>query len=76
MKRYIYLDENKKVINIIPEFDKTFPDVPIQKRYSKDFLSKCIIVSDPLVEIEQHYIYHPEDNSFEKPVVEESTEVE
>jgi len=31
------------VTEVIPEYIPELPDVPIEERYSKDFLSKCIM---------------------------------
>lgn len=65
MKRYVYLSDENVVINIIFEFDDRFPNVPIHKRYSEEFLKKCVVVDDEEIEIQQHYIYNAETNSFE-----------
>ena len=45
MKHYIYIRDNI-AYEIIPEINEAFPDIPIEDRYSKDFLDKCVVVED------------------------------
>lgn len=42
---YVRLDDTI-VVEIIPDFDMEFPGVPIEKRYSKEFISKLIHIDD------------------------------
>lgn len=37
---------NGKVHEIIEEYNSVFPGVPIQERYSADFLLNCVAVND------------------------------
>lgn len=46
MKKYILLDKNNKVCEIINEKDENFPNVPIEQRYSDELLNSCVIVED------------------------------
>lgn len=39
MKKYIYLNNLGEVREFIDEFNPAFPDIPIEDRYSKDFLN-------------------------------------
>lgn len=41
MKKFAYVVDGKVNI-IIDEFNKDFPNVPLEERYSKDFLEKCV----------------------------------
>jgi hypothetical protein len=66
--KYVYI-EYDRVINIIPEWDSTFPDIPITERYSAEFLSRCIVV-DESVEVESGYLYNHETGVFTQPVIE------
>lgn len=43
--KYILLNRGITV-EIIPELDPIFPDVPIHQRYSAEFLDKCVSVED------------------------------
>lgn len=64
MKKYIYVKDGK-AFNILPEFDPIFPGVPIDQRYSPEFLSKCAIVDEDYP-VEQDWDYFPETNTFKK----------
>jgi hypothetical protein len=68
--KYIYLRGNI-THEIINDINPTFPDVPIEQRYSVDFLSKCITVEDS-VDVPIGYIY--ENGVFNPPVAEEPVE--
>ena len=63
MKKYCYIKDNI-VITIEPEFIDIFPDIPIEERYSKEFLENCIAVDED-VEVQTGMIY--EDDIFEFP---------
>lgn len=66
---YIYI-ENNRVREILPDFDEKFPNIPIEKRFSNDFLGKCVYApDDPDVKIGM--IYDPEDGSFGYPPVDD-----
>ena len=58
------------VKRIFPEFDSTFPNIPITSRFSKGFLDTCVVVEEDL-EVEEGYVYNKETNTFSKPVEEE-----
>ena len=62
MKKYC-LVVNNVVIEMIPEFDVIFPDIPIEERYSREFLDDCIEVNEG-VEVEVGDVYS--DGSFTK----------
>jgi len=62
--KYILI-QNDIVHQIIDEFDPLFPDVQIEKRYSKKFLDQCIKVEDENVP-EVRFI-HKGNGKFEKP---------
>lgn len=54
---------NKDIVDaIIPEFDPSFPNVPIQSRYSKEFIERCILLKDGTVKT--GYIYDRESSEF------------
>lgn len=46
--KYIYINKtNDNIVGaIVDEIDPIFPDIPINERYSADFLNSCIKVSD------------------------------
>lgn len=64
--KYLYMQDNK-VFNIISEYDPNFPKIPIQERYSHEFLSKCIVVADNL-EVEQNWDYLAVTTEFKPPI--------
>lgn len=61
--KYLYINQNRIVQEIIPEYVDMFPSVPVNQRYSKDFLDKCLEVSDDL-EVEGGMEYLPVENVF------------
>jgi hypothetical protein len=73
MKYYILLDNEKFARQIIPEFEDVFPNVSIEKRYSQDFLSKCLVADSEksIPKINQKYIF--ETNTFENVAIEAPT---
>ena len=68
MSKYVYINGNT-VGSIIPEHDPTFPGIPIQKRYAKSFLDKCVVVDDA-VDVSCGMVYDPATKEFSHPVVE------
>lgn len=61
---YVYLVDNI-AYELIPAINPAFPDIPIEQRYTADFLANCVYTEE---EVEQGYIY--EDGHFHKPVEE------
>lgn len=58
----VYVRLNNKVVEeIIPEFDPTFPNVPIEQRYPDDFVSRLIKVEGG---VEVGMVYGPETGEF------------
>jgi len=51
----------RKISEIIPEFNPTFPGIPIDQRYSEEFLAKCI-TSEVLVPL--NWLYVVDTNEF------------
>ena len=66
---YIYI-ENKRVREILPDFDEKFPNIPIKKRFSNDFLEKCVHAEDNS-DVRIGMVYYPEDGSFGYPPVDD-----
>lgn len=65
--KYVYVDHDRKVREIIPEFVKAFPGMKADRRYSPDFLKTCLPVPDE-VEVEQGMEYQPLENRFVHPL--------
>ena len=61
--KYIKLSSENVVIEILPEFDSTFPNIPITKRYTQDFLSELIKV-DENTNVENGWVYDATANTF------------
>lgn len=77
MNKYIYLNNLGEVREFIDEFNPIFPNIPIQDRYSKEFLDQCLIMTDEEITNRGIYLgmyYNKEEDSFyfpEPPVIEE-----
>lgn len=56
MKYVRISSESRRVVEIIPEFDPIFPNVPIDERYTKEFISALVEVADN-VEVEEGMMY-------------------
>ena len=74
--KYVYINEDFSVGSIIPDEDPIFPGIPVEQRYSAEFLKQCIAVEDTVAEaIEAGSKYDPETGTFyvpEPPNVEEN----
>lgn len=64
---YILLTKENTVAEIIPDENPVFPNVPIEKRYTSEFVSKLLHFPDDTV-VEQNWIYHSDTKSFSAPV--------
>ena len=56
--------ENNAVQENIPQFDPSFPEVPIEQRYTNDFLVQCILWEEL---IPLGWIYDEENKKFFDP---------
>lgn len=77
MNIYIHL-YNGIITEFIPEESKDFPGVPIEERYSKDFLDNCIIKTEEYVEEHKLHIgmlYDADTDSFAEPPIPEEPDV-
>lgn len=63
---YILLEDNK-VKEIIPDIDPIFPGIPIEERYTAEFVASLLHVEDETV-VEQNWIYDPETETFSAPL--------
>lgn len=63
--KFIYLTDNT-VQEIIPETNPAFPGIPIEQRYSPEFLANCVVV-DNNTEVQSGWIYDPETQTFSEP---------
>lgn len=64
--QYIYVNDDFSVGAILCDKDPAFPGVPVEERFSADFLAKCVQVSDDTV-IENGAKYDPESGTFYVP---------
>ena len=64
--KYIRLNASNVVMEIIPGEDPVFPGVPIEQRYSADFIAALIQTADE-TEVEQNWVYDPETKTFDEP---------
>ena len=70
MNKYIYLNNLNVVWEILDEFSPDFPNIPIQNRYSKEFLNQCLIIDEEefnSLNITLNMIYNKETNTFSYP---------
>ncbi len=63
--KYVRLNNNV-VVEIIPEFDPVFPNVPITERYPAEFVKKLVAVDDS-VEVRVGMVYNAETGVFSVP---------
>ena len=72
--KYVLLS-NRSVMNIIPEYDPAFPNIPLSKRFSAAFIRELIPVSDD-IEVRSGMVYDIETGEFREPPEPELTEDE
>ena len=65
--KYVFVQDSI-VGAVIPDKDPVFPGIPISKRYSTEFLSRCVAVKNS-VEVQTGWLY--QDGVFTEPVAEE-----
>lgn len=63
---YVRLDDGV-VMEMIPDVDPAFPDVPIGERFSADFIAELMHVEDGTA-VEVGMVYNSETDSFGYPV--------
>ena len=64
--KYIRLNPSNVVMEIILGEDPVFPGIPIEQRYSADFIAALIQTADE-TEVEQNWVYNPDDQTFSAP---------
>lgn len=70
MNQYLLLSSENVLTQIIPEEDPVFPGVPIEERYTAEFLAQCVVRSDEQIAaqgIHTGMIYDPETEMFNDP---------
>lgn len=72
--KYVLLKDNIAQ-EIIPECDPVFPGVPIEKRYSADFIAQLMPVEDNIA-VEQNWVYDPDGKTFAPPEENASDDIE
>lgn len=63
---YVRKNRQNNVEEIIPEYNPSFPGVPVSERYPKEFVSGLIAVDDD-TEVEVGMMFDPATGSFYKP---------
>ena len=61
--KYVFVDMDCRVREIIPEYVEVSHDMTTDKRYSPDFLKKCLPVHDSIF-VEVGMEYKPMENQF------------
>ena len=70
MNKYIYLNNLNIVWEILDEFNSEFPEIPIEERYTKQFLDSCLIFDEEEFNQKNIFLgmtYNRETNSFYYP---------
>lgn len=70
---YLLISEANYVAEIIPDEDPIFPGVPIEHRYTPDFVAKLLHVPDGS-DVKQNQVYDPETGTFSDPPIPEPPE--
>lgn len=63
---YILLSASNTVAEIIPDENPIFPGIPIEQRYTPDFVAKLLHVADDTA-VKQNQVYDPETGTFSDP---------
>lgn len=63
---YIRLSEGNIVEEVIPDYESAFPGLPVEARYSQDFVGQLLHVDDG-TEVRSHWVYDPEAGTFSEP---------
>ena len=84
--KYLYINADNILSEIIPDFDPVFPEIPVTERYALDFLAKCVERTDEQISsegIELGMLYDAEADTFKpapkpepEPELEPETEPE
>ncbi len=61
---YVYV-ENNTVREIVPEYDPAFPGIPVEERYSEEFVSR--LIADGVGNVRPGWIYDPGTGGFSPP---------
>lgn len=67
MKKYVILNEELVVCEIIPEYNPAFPGVTVEDRYTKEYLQRALPVEES-VEVKSGWEYLPGINLFVPPL--------
>lgn len=62
---YVYLNDSRAQ-ELIPDIDPAFPDIPIEERYTPDFVEKCVHVPDDTA-VPYGWMYDEETGTFHEP---------
>ncbi len=65
--KYVYINNDRIVHEIIPAFADEFPGIPITERYSKEFLAHCLELADT-IDVQQGMEFLPLKNVFAYPL--------
>lgn len=65
---YAYIIDNT-VMELIPDFDKAFSNVPVEQRYPAEFLAKCVHIEDS-ADVKQGMFYDNLDKEYASDIAE------
>lgn len=72
--KYLYINADNILSEIIPDFDPVFPEIPVTERYAPDFLAQCVERTDEQISsegIELGMLYDAEADTFKPAPVPE-----
>lgn len=65
--KYLYINADNILAEIIPDFDPVFPEIPVTERYAPDFLAQCVARTDEQISsegIELGMLYDADTDTF------------
>lgn len=65
--KYLYINADNILSEIIPDFDPVFPEIPVTERYAPDFLVQCVERTDEQISsegIELGMLYDADTDTF------------
>lgn len=65
--KYARVDNEGIVREIIPEFDPTFPNIPITERFHKSIIEQLVEIPAD-IDVQQHWTYNKE-TGFQSPEI-------
>ena len=72
--KHVLLSVENTVLEIIPDENPALPGIPLEERYSADFLTSLLSV-DNEIEVELNWKYDPKTGAFSEPIADGDPEL-